>query len=165
MKSARRHPGFIVLLLCCRLHRSHSSITSRVQNPLFAIYESIRYIRKSTIIISSVASSIHMYDVESGKLVLGPIQGHTEPVTCVLSRAADSSRCHTMNQGESDFLDLPTSDRRFIPPRRFCHCLEALVLNVFGAIWQLAVSRPPVSDQLSPNLSERLETPHSHRGH
>ncbi|KIK78879.1 hypothetical protein PAXRUDRAFT_834402 [Paxillus rubicundulus Ve08.2h10] len=148
MKSARRHPGFVVSLLYCRLYRFHSSIPPlppRVGKPLFAFrsisdlfpststYDSVRYIRKSTIIISSVASSVHVYDVDSGKLVLGPIQV-SYPRLVV---------------------------RRFTHPRRFSQCLEALTLNVFGAIWQLAVSRPPVSDQPSPNLSERYTSGNS----
>ncbi|KIK93130.1 hypothetical protein PAXRUDRAFT_829282 [Paxillus rubicundulus Ve08.2h10] len=85
--------------------------------------------------ISSVASSIHVYDVESGRLVLGPIQGHTEPVICVLSMGSNSSRCHMMNQGKLDFLDIPTTSRRFTSPRRFCHS--------------------PTVPRLNPNLSKR----------
>ncbi|KAF8834157.1 WD40 repeat-like protein [Paxillus ammoniavirescens] len=56
-------------------------------------------------------SNIHVYDVDSGKLVLGPIEGHTEPVNCVLwsldgsqlfSGSDDYSiRCWNSDTGES----------------------------------------------------------------
>ncbi|KAF8839815.1 WD40 repeat-like protein [Paxillus ammoniavirescens] len=50
---------------------------------------------------------IHVYDVESGELVLGPIEGHTEPVHCVLwsldgSQLFSASLDHTIRCWNSD---------------------------------------------------------------
>ncbi|KIJ04515.1 hypothetical protein PAXINDRAFT_94628, partial [Paxillus involutus ATCC 200175] len=50
---------------------------------------------------------IHVYDVESGELVLGPLEGHTEPVNCVLwsldgSQLFSASLDHTIRCWNSD---------------------------------------------------------------
>ncbi|KIK93124.1 hypothetical protein PAXRUDRAFT_829277 [Paxillus rubicundulus Ve08.2h10] len=75
---------------------------------------------------------IHVYDVQSGELVLGPIKGHTEPIVCLLwsldgFQLFSASDDHTIRHWDSD-----TGESIGEPWKSHTHCVESLSLSPDG---------------------------------